>query len=138
MTFFLKVSDTDFSLYANYEILFFWEDDRIFVNDPNPLPHYILDTNLLDKFWSPQDKVFISHAKESRQNAGLLHHKTGFAMVKQDGRWTFEVSVSTKPEITCPMDFSWFPFDLQVGVLDILKSRIDYQYINTFLRYRYQ
>ena len=135
MTFFLKVSDTDFSLYANYEILFFWEDDRIFVNDPNPLPHYILDTNLLDKFWSPQDKVFISHAKESRQNAGLLHHKTGFAMVKQDGRWTFEVSVSTKPEITCPMDFSWFPFDSQVGVFDILIRRIDYLNINTFLRY---
>ena len=109
----MKVSDKDFSLYASYQIHFFWEDDRIFVDDPNPLPYYNLDTSLLDKFWSPKNKAFINHAKESRQNAGLLHHKIGFGLMNQSGKLSFEVSVSTKPEITCPMQFSWFPFDSQ-------------------------
>ena len=111
----LQVSDTDFSLHASYDIMFFWEDDRVFVDDPDPLAYYILDTSLFEKFWSPRNKVNVRHAKESRQNAGLVFHQTSFGLSRGTvgGNWSFDVSISIKPEITCPMDFSWFPFDTQ-------------------------
>merc|ERR1712018_201755 len=88
-----KVSDTDFSVHASYMITFFWEDDRIFVDDPEPLTYYTLDTSLFDKFWSPRNKVAIRHAKESRQNAGLVFHKTSFGLSRlaEGGNWTFDV-----------------------------------------------
>ena len=110
---FLEVSDADFTLHASYIITYYWEDNRVFINDPAPPPYYILDTNLLDKFWSP--KVTIRHTKKSVQSAGLLYHKTSFGLsgVTTGGNSTFDVSVSIKPEITCPMDFSWYPFDTQ-------------------------
>ena len=113
--FLLQVSDTDFSLHASYDIMFFWEDDRVFVDDPEPLAYYILDTSLFEKFWSPRNKVNVRHAKESRQNAGLVFHQTSFGLSRMaaGGNWSFDVSISIKPEITCPMDFSWFPFDTQ-------------------------
>ena len=111
--FFLEVSDADFTLHASYIITYYWEDNRVFINDPAPPPYYLLDTNLLDKFWSP--KVTIRHTKKSVQSAGLLYHKTSFGLsgVTTGGNSTFDVSVSIKPEITCPMDFSWYPFDTQ-------------------------
>ena len=113
LLFFLEVSDADFTLHASYIITYYWEDNRVFINDPAPPPYYILDTNLLDKFWSP--KVTIRHTKKSVQSAGLLYHKTSFGLsgVTTGGNSTFDVSVSIKPEITCPMDFSWYPFDTQ-------------------------
>ena len=51
---FLKVSDADFTLHASYAIAFFWEDRRVFVDDPQP--YYILDTHLLVKFWTVKTK----------------------------------------------------------------------------------
>ena len=112
---FLKVSDADFTLHASYAIAFFWEDGRVFVNDPDPQPYYILDTNLLDKFWTVKNKVNIRHTKKSTQSAGLVFHKTSFSLsgVTTGGNLSFEFSVSIKPVITCPMDFSWYPFDTQ-------------------------
>ena len=96
-------------------VFFNWQDARIFVDDPNPLPVYYLDLSLLDKFWNPRDKVDIRHAKQSTQNAGLVFHKLSFGLYEGSGGgdWTFDVTVSIKPVITCPMDFSWFPFDTQ-------------------------
>ena len=108
------MSDTDFSLHALFTVFFFWEDHRVFIDDPNPLSYYTLDTKLFDKFWSPRNKVIVRHVKESRQNAGLIFHKTSFGLARvAEGNMTFDVSMSIKPEITCPMDFSWFPFDTQ-------------------------
>ena len=96
-------------------VFFSWQDARVFVDDPNPLPVYYLDLSLLDKFWNPRDKVDIRHAKQSTQNAGLVFHKLSFGLYEGSGGgdWTFDVTVSIKPVITCPMDFSWFPFDTQ-------------------------
>ena len=113
--FFLKVSDADFTLHASYGITFFWEDDRVFIDDPNPLPYFFLETNLLDKFWSPKNKVNIRHTKKNAKVDGLVFHKTSFGLsgANTGGNLTFDLSVSIKPEITCPMDFSWYPFDTQ-------------------------
>ena len=109
-----QVSDTDFSLHGSYMVSFTWEDHRVFIDDPNPLSYYTLDTKLFDKFWSPRNKINVRHVKESRQNAGLIFHKTSFGLARvAEGNMTFDVSMSIKPEITCPMDFSWFPFDTQ-------------------------
>ena len=113
--FFLKVSDADFSLHASYSITFFWEDDRVFIDDSDPLPYYVLDIDLLDKFWSPKNKVDIRHTKKSIQKAGLVFHRTSFGLSggTTGGNLTFDFSVSIQPEITCPMNFSWYPFDVQ-------------------------
>ena len=131
--FLLQVSDTDFSLHASYGITFFWEDDRIFVDDPEPLAYYNLDTSLFDKFWSPRNKVDIRHAKESRQNAGLVFHKTSFGLSRGTvgGNWSFDVTISIKPEITCPMDFSWFPFDTQECYFIMYSGEPDTRLINS-------
>ena len=131
--FLLQVSDTDFSLHASYGITFFWEDDRIFVDDPKPLAYYNLDTSLFDKFWSPRNKVDIRHAKESRQNAGLVFHKTSFGLSRGTvgGNWSFDVTISIKPEITCPMDFSWFPFDTQECYFIMYSGEPDTRLINS-------
>ena len=92
-----------------------WEDDRVFVDDSDPLAYYNLDTSQFNKFWSPRHAVHIRHAKESTQNAGMVFHKQSFGLSggTTGGNWTFDVWISIKPVITCPMDFSWFPFDTQ-------------------------
>ena len=97
--FLFQVSDTDFSLHASYGVVFNWVDDRVYVDDPNPLPVYGLETSLLDKFWSPRNKVNIRHAKESTQNAGMVFHKMSFSLMggRVGENSTFELWISIKP-----------------------------------------
>ena len=111
---------------------FTWTDDRIFVNDTNPLNHYNLDTSLLDNFWSPKNKIDIFHAKKSTPVAGLVFHRTTFGLSgsQESEKWSFDVGDSIRPEITCPMDFQWFPFDTQYCHLAMMTMEPDIRLVN--------
>ena len=127
------MSDADFSLHASYGVAFNWLDDRVYVDDPNPLAVYGLDTSLLDKFWSPRNKVDIRHTKESTQNAGMVFHKISFTLNggTEGGNSTYlDIWCSIKPVITCPMDFSWFPFDTQYCYFVMAASEPDIRLVN--------
>ena len=91
----------------------------------------MLDTNLLDKFWSPE--VDIRHTKKSTQSAGFVFHKTslGLSGGTAGGNLTFDVSISVKPEITCPMDFSWYPFDTQYCYFIMTSAEPSMRFFNT-------
>ena len=111
---------------------FTWMDDRIFVNDTNPLNYYDLDTSLLNKIWSPKNKIDIFHAKKSAAMAGFVFHTTTFSLTgsQESGKWKFDVGDSIRPEITCPMDFQWFPFDTQYCHLVLMTLEPDIRLVN--------
>ena len=89
----------------------------------------------------------IQHVKSSKNDAGRLYFDERFSLNNLSGVLLIELSMMARVEITCPMDFNWFPFDSQlchfvihslVALFDISISNIDCRYIDTFKKYRYQ
>ena len=80
------------------------------------LLHYSLyygdvNSKLLERVWVPS--VFLHNLKKEEKK-GVLNIPTLLNMaVKEDGAVLVDMSLFTKPTITCNMDFSLFPFDVQ-------------------------
>ena len=70
-----------------------------------------VNSRLLDKVWVPS---VILHNLKKEEKKGVLNIPTLLNMaVKEDGAVLVDMSLFTKPTITCNMDFSLFPFDVQ-------------------------
>ena len=70
-----------------------------------------VNSRLLDKVWVPS---VILHNLKKEEKKGVLNIPTLLNMaVKEDGSVLVDMSLFTKPTITCNMDFSLFPFDVQ-------------------------
>ena len=63
----------------------------------------------------------------------MVFHKQSFGLSggTAGGNWTFDVWISIKPVITCPMDFSWFPFDTQECYFIMYSGEPDTRLINS-------
>ena len=53
------------------------------------------------------------------QGSHFIHHIVVNSSLKEDGAVLVDMSLFTKPTITCNMDFSFFPFDVQRCLLKI-------------------
>ena len=53
------------------------------------------------------------------QGSHFIHHIVVNSSLKEDGAVLVDMSLFTKPTITCNMDFSLFPFDVQRCLLKI-------------------
>ena len=109
----------------------YWKDERINWKSGYKLksPHYVLHQNLASKFWSPRMRVGryypmktpfiwishqIQHVKKSNNDAGRLYFQERFSLNNVSGVPLVDLDMMTRVEITCPMNFNWFPFDSQV------------------------
>ena len=127
----LKVSEKDFSLTGTFFVSCYWKDERIHWKSGYKLksPHYVLHQNLASKFWSPRMRVGryylmetpfiwishqIQHVKKSNNDAGRLYFQERFSLNNVSGVPLVDLDLMTRVEITCPMNFNWFPFDSQV------------------------
>jgi hypothetical protein len=53
------------------------------------------------------------YVASTNTDKGLTFQDSNFAFMKLDGFLTAMLAVLVKIEITCPMEFNWFPFDSQ-------------------------
>ena len=56
----------------------------------------------------------IQHVKKSNNDAGRLYFQERFSLNNVSGVPLVDLDLMTRVEITCPMNFNWFPFDSQV------------------------
>ena len=56
----------------------------------------------------------IQHVKKSNNDAGRLYFQERFSLNNVSGLPLVDLDLMTRVEITCPMNFNWFPFDSQV------------------------
>ena len=89
-----------------------------------------VNSRLLDKVWVPS---VILHNLKKEEKKGVLNSPTLLNMaVKEDGSVLVDMSLFTKPTITCNMDFSLFPFDVQhCQLLLQVQFKIDQNYCKT-------
>merc|ERR1712142_46426 len=119
-----KVSDEDFSITFEADVLFSWPDERITFNNTNERAWFV-DQELLNQVWGP--KFDIRHMDEDRKDPkGLIK-----ILVNKNEALILGVRVNMKPTITCKMRFDWYPFDEQpcYFVIQSLDSFHDVEFV---------
>ena len=107
----LKISEEDFSITAKYTLVFTWHDKRL-SSTKSTMGHNVkIEENLIHKIWTPL--VDLNHVKSSHTDHGFIFADTVFSLIPLANKLYIEYLVTTKPQITCPMEFNMFPFDTQ-------------------------
>ena len=70
-----------------------------------------MEENLIHKIWTPL--VDLNHVKSSHTDHGFIFADTVFSLIPLANKLYIEYVVTTKPQITCLMEFNMFPFDTQ-------------------------
>ncbi|CAL4069529.1 unnamed protein product, partial [Meganyctiphanes norvegica] len=117
---FQKIDETQMELTIEWFVRLFWKDMNL--NIPTHLPDGVWENippNIIDYVWLPT--AYIAHVREITQPT-LVIVPESFRMMNT-GLIRYSLAVTTR--ISCPMDFSAYPFDRQICFFTLESYQFD-------------